>query len=193
MLIRDVMTKPVVTVRPTDPVRQAIRLLYRHNVTAAPVLDEAGHLVGIVSELDLLRGEFEPDPRAHARPVHDLVGPPPLSIAEVMTDKVITVTESTDVTTAIDHMVGRRVKSLPVMRGDALVGIVSRRDLMAMLARSDASLRQDVLTALREQYPTLDVTVRDGVAELTGPFDDLADVIVRTVPGIVRVIHRSAS
>ncbi len=191
MLVREVMTSPVVTVRRTDPVRQAVRLLHHHDVTAAPVVDDTGRVIGIVSELDLLRGEFEPDPRARLRPVNGLDEPPPPTVGEVMSGKVITVTETTDVTTAIELMVGLRVKSLPVIRGDALVGIVSRRDLTAMLARPDSSLRDDVLAALREQYPGLEVTVHDGIAELTGPADDVADVITRTVPGIVRVTHRS--
>ncbi|MET9342904.1 CBS domain-containing protein [Nonomuraea sp. NPDC003804] len=195
MLVREVMTSPVVTVRRTDLVRRAIRLLHGHDITAAPVVDEAGRVIGIVSELDLLRGEFDPDPRAHARPVHGSAEPPPSTVGEVMTGKVITVTENTDVTTAIELMVGQRVKSLPVIRGDALVGIVSRRDLMALLARPDSMLRDDVLAALREQYPRYPgdgVSVQDGIAELAGPADDVADVIARTVPGIVRVTRRSA-
>ncbi|WP_084959950.1 CBS domain-containing protein [Thermoactinospora rubra] len=197
MLVREVMTSPVVTVRPADPVRRAIRSLYGHNVTAAPVVDEDGRIVGVVSELDLLRGEFEPDPRAHLRPVAGAAVPPPRTVAEVMTSPVVTVTETTDVADAVELMVGKRVKSLPVTREGLVVGILSRRDLMAMLARPDEELRRDVETALREQYPTgprWQVAVRDGIAELTGPAhpdaDAIADVIARTVPGVVRVTHR---
>lgn len=198
MLVREVMTSPVITVRGTDPVRRAIRLLYAHNITAAPVVDRAGRLVGVVSELDLLRGEFEPDPRAHALPVHAAADPPPRTVAEVMTEDPITVTETTDATTAIDLMVVKRIKSLPVIRGEHLVGIISRRDLIAMLARTDQELRQDVMRALHDQYPfgpSWQVIVRDGVAELSGRSnpnaDGIADLIARTVPGIVRVKHRS--
>jgi CBS domain containing-hemolysin-like protein len=115
---------------------------------------------------------------------------------EIMTREVVTVTETTDVTAAIDLMVGKRIKSLPVVRGERVVGMVSRRDLMAMLARSDEQLRQDVIAALREHYPfgpSWDVAVRDGVAQLSGPphqhADHVADVLARTVPGIVRVRH----
>ncbi|GAA4039473.1 CBS domain-containing protein [Nonomuraea soli] len=197
MLIREVMTGPVVTVHPTDSVRHAIRLLYQRNITAAPVIDRTGRVVGVVSELDLLRGEFEPDPRAHALPVHGLDEPPPRTVAEVMTSHVITVSETTDVTYAVDLMVGKRIKSLPVTRGDKLVGIVSRRDLMGMLARPDEDLRDDVTAALREQYPfgpRWEIDVHNGIAELSGqsnPYaDSIADVIARTVPGIVRVRHR---
>ena len=61
-----------------------------------------------------------------------------------MSHKVVTVSETTDITEVIDLMVGKRIKSLPVMRGDRIVGMISRRDLMAMLARPDDELRQAV-------------------------------------------------
>jgi len=196
MLVREVMSSPAITVRRTDPVRRAIRTLHGHDITAAPVTDDADRLVGVVSELDLLRGEFEPDPRASVRPVGPAAEPPPRRVMEVMTREVVTVTETTDVTGAIDLMVGKRIKSLPVVQGDRIVGMVSRRDLLAMLARPDEQLRQDVITALREHYPfgpSWDVTVRDGVAQLSGSphehADHIADVLARTVPGIVRVRH----
>jgi len=196
MLVREVMSSPAITVRHTDPVRRAIRTLYGHNITAAPVVDDAGRLVGMVSELDLLRGEFEADPRATVLPPRAAHEPPPRGVMEVMTREAVTVTETTDVTTAIDLMVGKRIKSLPVLRDAGVVGMVSRRDLMAMLARPDDELRAAVVAALREHYPSgpsWDVTVHDGVAELSGPphehADHIAGLLARTVPGIVRVEH----
>ncbi|MFG1613835.1 CBS domain-containing protein [Nonomuraea wenchangensis] len=200
MLVREVMSTPAITVRRTDPVRHAVRVLHGNDITAAPVVDDGGRLVGVVSELDLLRGEFGPDPRATARRLPLPEAPPPRRVHEVMTGAdaggVVTVTETTDVTTAIELMVGRKIKSLPVLRGEEIVGMVSRRDLMAMLARTDEELRAAVEAALREQYPfgpRWTVAVHDGVAELSGPrhehADKIADVLARTVPGIVRVRH----
>ncbi|MEO3867643.1 CBS domain-containing protein [Nonomuraea sp. B12E4] len=190
------MSSRVITVRRTDPVRRAVRTLYDNDITAAPVVDDSGRLVGVVSELDLLRGEFEPDPRATVLPPHAAHEPPPRRVTEVMTREAVTVTETTDITTAIDLMVGKRIKSLPVVRGAQLVGMVSRRDLMAMLARPDDELRRAVVAALREQYPfgpSWEVAVHNGVAELSGPThehaDHVADLLARTVPGIVRVRH----
>ncbi|GAA2304423.1 hypothetical protein GCM10010149_62630 [Nonomuraea roseoviolacea subsp. roseoviolacea] len=216
MLVREVMSSPVVTVGRTTSIRQAVRVLYEHDITAAPVLDDAGRLVGVVSELDLLRGEFPPDPRASARPVPGGEGPPPALVWQVMTHAVVTVSETADVTAAVDLMVGKHVKSLPVLAGHRVVGMVSRRDLMRMLARPDEELRAEVAAALREHYPHgpfWEVAVHDGVAELrpapesrpsagagpsgallaSGPGDVLAehvaDVLARTVPGVVRVRH----
>ncbi|TMR88971.1 HPP family protein [Nonomuraea basaltis] len=76
MLVREVMSSPAITVRRTDPVRRAIRTLYGHDITAAPVVDDSDRLVGVVSELDLLRGEFEPDPRATVLPLATAGEPP---------------------------------------------------------------------------------------------------------------------
>jgi hypothetical protein len=85
---------------------------------------------------------------------------------------------------------------LPVPHGERTAGMAGRRDLMAMPARPDHELRQAVMAALREPYPSgpsWEVTVRDGVAELSGPphehADHIADVLARTVPGVVRVEH----
>ena len=194
MLIREVMTAPVVTVRPTDSVRAAIRTLYEHDVTAAPVLDETGRLVGIVSEMDLLRGEFDPDPRATVRFRSGAPEPPPAVVSEVMTSAVTTVTETADVASLTDVMISRKIKSVPVVRGAEVVGIVSRRDLLGVLTRSDEAIRTDVVALLTEQDPhgagyTVEVT--DGVVALTGgPAEDqrhLAERLARTVPGVVRV------
>ncbi|GAA3447074.1 HPP family protein [Planomonospora venezuelensis] len=196
MLVREVMTEEVVTVRRTDPVRQAVRVLYAAEVTAAPVLDGDGRLVGVVSEMDLLRGEFQRDPRASARAVLGHGEPVPFLVEEVMTAEVVTVTPATDAVKLIDLMVCRGVKSVPVVEHGRLAGIVSRRDLLSVLARSDEDLRADVLAALREHYPdgpSWEVSVRDGVAELHGHCgehaDRIADLLARTVPGVVRVRH----
>ena len=199
MLIREVMTTAVITVRPTDPVRAAIRTLYEHIVTAAPVLDEAGRLVGIVSEMDLLRGEFDPDPRASVRFRPGDPEPPPALVSDVMTTDVTTTTETADVASLTEVMISQKIKSVPVVRGHVLVGIVSRRDLLGVLARSDQAIRADVVALLSEQDPhgsSYAIEVRNGVVELTGgPAEDqrhLAERLARTVPGVVRV-RRSAA
>jgi len=196
MLTRDVMTSPAITVLPTDPVRGAIRALHAHDITALPVVDGSGTLVGIVSEMDLLKDEFQPDPRASMRAVPGHSGPPPHQVEEVMTREVVTVTPTTDAARLVDLLVAKRIKSLPVLLEGRVVGMVSRRDLMAVLARSDEDLRAEVLTVLREQYPSgpsWEILVKDGVAELRGDgnghHDQIADLLTRTVPGVVRVRH----
>lgn len=197
VLVREVMTTPVVTIPHTATVKQAIRLLYERNITAAPVVDGRERVVGIVSEMDLLRDEFEADPRALARPAADPDGPPPRRVSELMTRHVMTVRETTDVTEPIELMVSTGVKSVPVVRGARLVGMLSRRDLLGVLARSDERIRHDVVEALTEysgDCSQWEVSVRDGIVELRGrtdtATDHIADVITRTVPGVLRVAHR---
>lgn len=196
MLVREVMTAPVVSVPVDWTVKQAVRLLYESNITAAPVVDDEDRLVGIVSEMDLLRGEFEADPRAYLRPAAVPEALPPAKVTEVMTPNVRTVKENDDVLRLVELMITMGVKSVPVMRGAELVGIVSRRDLMGILAHGDQRIRDDVLTALRElssETTATRVAVHDGVVELSGDADErsarIADVIARTVPGVVRVVH----
>jgi CBS domain-containing protein len=202
MLVREVMTSPVVIVSPGATVKQAIRLLYERNITAAPVVNGHEYVVGMVSEMDLLRNEFEADPQAFARPVADPDGMPPRRVDELMTHQVMTVRETTDVAELAELMMTTGVKSVPVVRGTRLIGIVSRRDLMGVLARSDERIHDEVVDALGEYEsggPRWDVAVCDGVVELRGRADvttghiatteHIADVLTRTVPGVVRVVH----
>ncbi|KAA9376852.1 CBS domain-containing protein [Microbispora cellulosiformans] len=194
MLVHEIMTAPVVTVRRTATIRQAVRLLYEQEITAAPVVERPGRMVGIVSEMDLLRGEFETDPRAFLRPEALPTGRPPALVEEVMTPRVATVGDAADVMDLLDLMITTGVKSVPVVRDDDLVGIVSRRDLMGLLVQGDERIRDDVLAALRDCADTaaFGAAVRSGVVELYGPGDEraarIAEMVVRTVPGVAGVV-----
>ncbi|SFP32407.1 MULTISPECIES: CBS domain-containing protein [Actinomadura] len=199
MLVREAMTSPVVTTAPSATVRQAIRVLHERDVTALPVVDAEGRLVGIVSEMDLLRGEFEADPRAFARPRTAPSAPAPRHVEDVMTRDVRTARPTTDVAELAEMMVRTRIKSVPVVDARAVVGVISRRDLIAMLARGDARIRDDVVAAISEIAPggpPWEVSVEDGVVELRGPHDEQAqrivEVLARTVPGVTRVRVRPA-
>ncbi|WP_432861604.1 CBS domain-containing protein [Microbispora rosea] len=179
MLAAEVMSSPAITLRRDDSVRRAIRVLYDHDITAAPVLGEHGELVGMVSEIDLLCGAFTPGASA------------PRTVADVMSRQVSTVEDTTDARVLTDLMIAKRVKSVPVLRDERVVGMVSRRDLMALLARSDDELREAVLAALRERYPSdasWEVLVRDGEIDLRGPEGQgpghVRDLLERTVPGV---------
>ncbi|MFA1542512.1 CBS domain-containing protein [Actinomadura monticuli] len=195
MLVREAMTSPVVTIPRTATVRQAIRVLHEHDITALPVVDEDGTLAGIVSEMDLMRGVFERDPRAFARPVATPAAPAPRLVEEVMTREVETARPNTDVATLADTMMRTRIKSVPVLAETGVVGIVSRRDLIAILARGDARIRDDVLAAIDEYGPDgrhWDVSVHDGAVELSGGGADedaqrIAGILAGTVPGVTRV------
>jgi CBS domain-containing protein len=193
MRVRDVMSSPVVTVAPDTHLKEVADLLVRHEVSAVPVVED-GALVGIVSEADLVPLELAPDPRAHLAPVREPPPGIPRVVAEVMTREVVALPEGADAAEAGRLMLERRIKSIPVVQGRRVVGIVARRDLLKVLARGDEEIAGDLRTLLEEELgppSPYRVTVRDGVVELTGPPDPtvrrLATLLVRGVPGVVEV------
>jgi CBS domain-containing protein len=197
MRVRDIMTHPVFTVRSTDPIEGAAALLADRRITAAPVVDGDGRLVGIVSEGDLLRDRVPEDPVAHLRPVPALRHRPRV-VAEVMTCEVLTAWLDEDVSDVARTMLVHDVRSMPVLDGGRLVGILSRRDLLRSVVRSDAVLRDEVQQRL-DGYAggshRWTVTVTDGTATVEGSFDDeteqrIVSIMVRTVPGIGGVTVR---
>jgi CBS domain-containing protein len=191
MRIKDVMTSPVMTVTPTTRIKQVAAMLVRHGFNAVPVVDN-GELVGIVSEADLVRLESSPDPRAHALRWPPPVGSTPHLVGEVMTREVLALPPDADAADAARLMLDHGVKSIPVVLGGRVVGIVTRRDLLAVLARTDHAIRAEVERLLADElggHPRVEVA--DGVVTMTG-FDtsqeaDLAGLLARTVPGVVEV------
>ena len=191
MRVRDIMTQPVFTVRTTDPIEGAAALLADRRITAAPVVDGDGRLIGLVSEGDLLRDRVPEDPTAHLRPVpanHHR----PRVVVEVMTHEVLTAWLDEDVSDVARTMLVHDVRSMPVLDGGRLVGIISRRDLLRTVVRSDEVLRDEVqqrLDGYAGGVHRWTVIVTDGTATVEGAFDDeteqrIVSVMVRTVPGI---------
>lgn len=192
MIVKDLMTTDPVTVRADTKVKAALALLDEHDITILPVVKADGRLCGVVSEADLVRELVDHDPRLMIPPgEHSLDRPQ--CVEDVMSPHVITVREETDLADAVELATSSSVKTLPVVDGhDRLVGILSRRDVVRMLARSDELLEQEV-DALLVSAGMRDclVDVHDGVAEITGPADaherTLATVLARAVPGVVEV------
>lgn len=197
MLVRELMTTPAVTVAPETTVREAAALLSERGITAMPVVDERGELLGVVSEADLILEAFLPDPRAHERPVDIDAGAPMARVGQVMTRHVLTVPARADLAAAADLMVGTAVKSLPVVEENRVVGVLSRKDLVDTLARRDDEIADAVNGLLRSSEYDWTAEVRDGVAAVTGPADEreteLARVLVATVPGVLGVTFPLAS
>ena len=193
MRVRDVMSSPVVTVPPGMPLKEVARILVTRGISAVPVVDD-GALVGILSEADLVPLELVPDPRAHLAPLPEASPPAFRTASEAMTRDVIALPEEADVADAGRLMLERRIKSIPVLRGRRVVGIVARRDLLEVLARSDEEIARDVEALLAAELGSpcpYRVTVRDGVVDLTGPPDPvdrrLATLLARGVPGVLVV------
>ena len=195
MRVRDIMSRPVFTVQPTDPVEGAAALLADRGITAAPVVDDRNRLVGMVSEGDLLRGRVPDDPTAHLRAAPKPASHRPHLVAEVMTREVVTAWPLEDIADVARTMLERDVRSVPVLDGGHVVGIISRRDLLRSVLRTDDVLAHEVqqrLDAYAGGTPRWTVTVTDGVARIDGSLDDEAerrvvDILARTVPGVAAV------
>jgi CBS domain-containing protein len=191
MLVREIMTSPAVTVSPGTPLKNAIRLLDEHQITAMPVVDDAGHLVGVVSEADVLRDAVPADRRAHERLV-EITGPTVhLAVTDVMTHLPISVGPDDDVAEAVEILVNTQVKSLPVVSAGRVVGMVSRRDVIAYLARHDVLIEAEIDEDLRQAGVECTVDVNDGVVRLSDAESPealrIAQVIASRVPGVVGV------
>lgn len=191
MLVREVMTSPAITVGPGTSLKQAVRLLDEHRITAMPVVDDAGDLVGVVSEADVLRDAIPPDRRIHERLVEISAPPAHLAVTDVMTHLPMSVSPEDDLSQAVELLVDTQVKSLPVVAHGRVVGVVSRQDVIAVLARQDELIEGEVDEALRTAGLECTVDVVDGVVHLQDRDDPevlrIAQVIAARVPGVVGV------
>ena len=221
MLARDVMSDGVMSVSADTTVFETAKLLVNAQVSALPVVDEAGDMIGIVSEADVIEhgaagsspggllGQLAEDVaaagtyvRAHSRRVTD-----------IMTKPVICVDEDTPLSHVARLMLDTGIKRVPVRRGKAVVGMVSRIDLVRALISqratavapritsafaepADEALRRDVEDAVRGRSWSLarrtDVVVQDGVAHLWGivPSDMVRQayrIAAENVPGVKAV------
>jgi CBS domain-containing protein len=191
--VREVMSSPVVTVPPDMRLKEVADLLVSHRIGAAPVMED-GELVGFVSEADLVPLQLASDPRAHLASLPEPAADLPRTAAEAMTREVVALPADADVAEAARLMLERRIKSIPIVQGRQVVGIVARRDLLAVLARSDEEIATALEVLLADELgpsSPFRVAVRDGVAQLSGPSDptthQLAARLARGVPGVVGV------
>lgn len=189
MLVGEIMTSPAVTVREDATPQLAMSLLAERHLSMLPVVDMESRLVGVVSEADLLALPEPPDPRAHLRPVASAVAKPaPRAIAELMTTSPGTTSESADVAEIAALFRRTAWKSLPVTRGDELVGVVSRSDIIRAMSRDDDDIEDDVNRLLADLDPGWDATVSHGVVTISGPGPDregdVAASLAATVIGV---------
>lgn len=191
MKVRDAMTPNVVTVAPATPIKDAAQILIERDFSALPVVD-GENLVGIVTEADMIGLELA-DPRSRLSATA-VAPPPPATVAGVMSQDVITVDEDADVATAAELMLTAAIKHLPVLRGNRLVGIISRHDIVKVIAAPDAGIEEDVRRLLVNEgvgLIGLAVHVDHGVVEVEGQADArtarLAGSLIRSVPGVLDV------
>ena len=206
-LVKDLMTPQVVSVGPATPFKEIVARLAEHRVSAVPVVDDDGRVLGVVSEADLLLKEEFTDPdqdiplfwtkrrrlerdRAAATTARDL-----MSVA------VVSIAPDATVAEAARRMHTAGVKRLPVLdEGGRLVGIVSRADLLKVFNRPDQAIRREIMDEVIVGEFMMDpnrffIHVTDGVVVLQGRVErrSLLPYLVRavhSVEGVVRVKNR---
>jgi CBS domain-containing protein len=215
MRAADLMTTNVVTVDEDATTQEAAAMMLRHRISALPVLDRTGKLVGIVSEGDLMRrAELGTERQrswwlelltANRDLASDYVKAHGQKISEVMTRKLVTATPDTPINVIALTLEKHGIKRLPILDHGKLVGIVARANLLQALAGmkleaparagKDAEIREEILERLRGapwRPWLLNVTVRDGVADLWGIANaaeekTAAGVAAENAPGVVSV------
>lgn len=217
MLASDVMTAKLVTASESTTIHEAARLMSEHDVSALPVVDESGRLIGIVSEADLLRrSEIGTE---IARPWWQEAVMPGFTLAkdylrahgqevrDVMSTHVISAPPTATVGEIATLMERHRVKRIPIVEEGRLIGVVSRSNLVQALASvksgpgnaaidADRTIRAELLSRLAQQswtdFGDRNITVAEGVVHLWGlvgsPEEREALVtLAAEVPGVKRV------
>lgn len=115
MRARDIMTHDVITIGPGASIHDAARLLSEYNISGAPVVDDVGQMIGLVTEADLLGKEGK-------------------TVADIMTQRVTSAAEDTPVESIAQILTSNRYKRLPIVRGERVVGVVSRADIVRLMA-----------------------------------------------------------
>jgi CBS domain-containing protein len=215
MRAHQIMTRPVITVTPETKIADAANTMLQKHVSGLPVVDAAGKLVGVVSEGDFIRRSEIGTQRKRGRFLKFILGPGKAAtdfvhehgsrISEIMTPEPLTITEDTGLEAIVELMEKNNIKRLPVMRGDKIVGIVSRSNLLqavASIARDvpdptadDDHIRNRVIDAIEKNdwCPFgLSVIVRDGIVHLSGVITEersrqAAVVAAENVTGVVKV------
>jgi CBS domain-containing protein len=215
MRAHQIMTRPVISVTPETTIVDAANTMLQKHVSGLPVVDAAGKLVGIISEGDFIRRSEIGTQRKRGRFLKFILGPGQEAIdfvrehgrkiAEIMTPEPVTIGEDTPLEEIVQLMEKNNVKRLPVTRGNKIVGIVSRSNLLqavASVAREipdptadDDHIRNRVIDSLAKNdwCPFgLSVIVRDGIVHLSGVITEersrqAAIVAAENVTGVNKV------
>jgi CBS domain-containing protein len=215
MRAHQIMTRPVITVLANTTIVEAANIMLRRHISGLPVVDAAGKLIGIVSEGDFIRRSEIGTQRRRSgllkfilgagQAATDFVHENGRRISEVMTSDPVTITEDTPLEEIVTLMQKRGIKRLPVIRGERLMGIVSRANLLhavASLARQipdptadDDHIRDRIIIALgkNDWCPHgLSLVVRDGIVHLSGIITDersrqAAVVCAENIAGVKKV------
>lgn len=212
MKARDVMVSPVITVKQNSSVREIAKTLLEKRISAVPVVDDGGKLVGMISEGDLMHRSEAGTERQRSWWLRLMAGDDVLAadyikahgrkVADVMTRNVITATPDTPLYEIAILLEMNSIKRVPIVKDGQLVGIVSRANLVQAVASvpkgleiplADSTIRDKLLTHLKAQpwahTKLLNVTANDGVVNLWGIISSETErrairVAAETTPGV---------
>jgi CBS domain-containing protein len=191
MKAMDVMVRDVITVKPETDVAAAIELLVEHDISALPVIDDDGSVVGVISEADLVRrteiGTEKERPwwlealTPGSRLAGEFAKAHGLRVGEIMSHHLVSASEESSLGEIATLLERNRIKRVPILRDGKLVGIVSRSNLIQALASSlqpkpatdaDREIRVELLSRLGDEdwtgFGARNVIVNDGVVHLWG-------------------------
>jgi len=209
------MTRKVITIGPDASIEEAMGLLTDHDVSALPVVGDDGHVIGIISEADLMKRLARGSEKRltwwmeFAAPGHladDFAKIHGQKVHELMTTEVVSASEDMPLGELASLLEKKRIKRVPVLRDGKLVGIVSRANLLQGLAvqgsqegsnqLADRAIRLDLLERLGEQkwteFDSRNIIVKDGVVHVWGLVDSPEEqkalmALAEEVPGVKRV------
>lgn len=168
MLAGERMSHPVISLSPETPIHDALNLFKKEHIRRAPVVKD-GKLIGIVSQTDLLNASPSPVSSLSIWEMNYLLSK--VTIKQVMSREVLTVSEDTPIEEAARIMADNKIGGLPVMRGEEVVGIITETDLfksfLELMGAREKGIR---VTALIENAPGMLARVTKGIAEAGGDF-----------------------
>lgn len=203
--VQDVMTGKVIAVTKQSDFKQIVSVLRQYRVSACPVVDAAGQVVGVVSEADLLFKETDPElPAGQIRLRWRLAEESKataITAEQLMSSPAVTINPGASVVDAARLMQDRQVKQLPVVgAGGQLIGIISRSDVLSVYERPDADILADITKGVIAQQfgldpADVDATVMAGVVTMTGLVERTGTALgllarIRHVEGVVAVRSR---
>jgi len=167
MLVKDRMTRHPITIRESTSLYDALKIMRDNKIRRLPVLDKDGKLVGIVSEKDLLYASPSPATSLSVWEINYLVSK--VTVDELMTREVITISEDCPIEEAARIMADRKISGLPVMRGDTLVGIITETDLFKIFLEMAGAREQGIrFTLLVPEKKGMLAAITQKVSELDG-------------------------
>ncbi|MFE4959690.1 CBS domain-containing protein [Streptomyces sp. NPDC056653] len=192
-IVSDVMTHTAVAIGREASYKEIVELMHQWKVSAVPVLEGEGRVVGVVSEADLLpKEEFRQDEPKLPDQLEEASKAGAVLAEELMSSPAVTVHPDATLAEAARIMARKRVKRLPVVNSlGMLEGVVSRSDLLKVFLRPDEEIRCAVVAELVPPVE-LDFSVLDGVVTLRGPLQNRSLVpllarAIRAVEGVVDV------